>query len=76
MFTPTRDRLQGIIEKFRDITGVPNICGAIDGTHIPLSTRLDARITTISIDFFNRKKFHSKQFVIQIRYFGMCTLDN
>jgi hypothetical protein len=57
--TPTGDRLQDIIEKFRDITGVPNICGAIDGTHIPLLTRPDAHITPISADFFNCKKFHS-----------------
>ena len=37
--TSQGDRLQNVIESFRDITGSPNIAGAIDGTHIPLSTR-------------------------------------
>ena len=35
--TPHGDRLQNIIESFRDITGLPNIAGAIDGTHISLT---------------------------------------
>ena len=38
--TPSGDRLQSIIESFRDISGLPNIAGAIDGTHIPLTYRL------------------------------------
>ena len=35
--TPHSDRLYNIIEGFRDLTGLPNIAGAIDGTHIPLA---------------------------------------
>ena len=37
--TPHGDCLQSIIESFRDIIGLPNIIGAIDGTHIPLTYR-------------------------------------
>lgn len=56
---PTGDRLQDIIDMFRDVTGLPNICGSIDGTHIPLTRRPSSSITPWSSDFFNRKKFHS-----------------
>ena len=37
IYTPHGDRLQSIIESFRNLTGLPNIVGAIDGTHIPLT---------------------------------------
>ena len=37
--TPTRDRLLDIMKRFRNSMGLPNICGAIDGTHIPLARR-------------------------------------
>jgi len=57
--TPDGDRLQRIIESFRDITGLPNIAGVIDGTHIPLTSRPSRRHTPMPQDFFNRKKFHS-----------------
>lgn len=67
--TPTGDRLQNIIENFRDITGLPNIAGAIDGTHIPLTCRSSRRYTPMPSDFFNRKKFHS--IVLQ----GVCDAD-
>ena len=57
--TPTKDRLYDIMERFRNSTGLPNICGAIDGTHIPLARRLSSDLTSMASDFFNRKKFHS-----------------
>ena len=38
---------------------MPNIVGAIDGTHIPLTCRPSLRHTPMPQDFFNRKKFHS-----------------
>jgi hypothetical protein len=57
--TPSSDRLQSIIEKFEEITGSPNIAGAIDGTHIPLSARPSRRYTPMSQDFYNRKHSHS-----------------
>ena len=57
--TPHGDRLQSIIEIFRDIIGLPNIAGAIDGTHIPLTLQPSKRYTPMPQDFFNRKRFHS-----------------
>ena len=57
--TPTGDRLQGIIEKFRDTTGLPNIAGAIDGTHIPLTCKPSRWFTPMPSDFYNRKRFHN-----------------
>jgi hypothetical protein len=38
---------------------LPNICGAIDGTPVPLADRPNRRVTLVTSDFFNRKKFHS-----------------
>jgi hypothetical protein len=38
---------------------LPNICGAIDGTHIPLADHPNRRVTLAASDFFNKKKFHS-----------------
>jgi hypothetical protein len=35
-----------------------NICGAIDGTHIPLASFPNKRVTLAASDFFNRKKIH------------------
>ena len=35
--TPHGNRLQSIIESFRDISGLSNMVGAIDGTHIPVT---------------------------------------
>ena len=57
--TPSGNRFQSIIEKFMDITGLPNIAGAIDGTHIPLSARPSRRYTPMPQDFYNRLHFHS-----------------
>jgi hypothetical protein len=56
---PIGARLEGIIGEFREITRLPNICGAIDGTHIPLADHPNWRVTLVHGDFFNRKKFHS-----------------
>jgi hypothetical protein len=47
------------ITEFHEITGLPNICRTIDGTHIPLADRPNWRVTLTQGDFFNRKKFHS-----------------
>ena len=46
ILTPTRDRLESILEKIRDITGLPNIARAIEGTHIPLTCRPSRRYTS------------------------------
>jgi hypothetical protein len=37
--THTWNRLLNIIEWFRDIIGLQQICGVIDGMHIPLSAK-------------------------------------
>lgn len=36
MSIPSGARLASTIAKFEDMTDIPNICGAIDGTHIKL----------------------------------------
>ena len=56
---PRGHRLVDTIRKFRDITSLPNVVGAIDGTHILLSSRPQRDLTPMPSDFFNRKKFHS-----------------
>ena len=65
---PSGDHLQGIINDFEELTGLLNICGAIDGIHIPLVECPSKRITLAESDFYNRKKFHS--IVLQ----GVCDL--
>lgn len=57
--TPTGQRLRSITEKFRDITGMQNMVGCIDGCHIPLYEKPDRRKTPAAADFWNRKSFHS-----------------
>jgi hypothetical protein len=51
--------LKDIIARFKDLIGILNICGAIDGIHIPLVDFPNKKVTLIVGDFFNRKKFHS-----------------
>ncbi len=51
--------MKDIIVRFENLTGTPNICEAIDGTHIPLANLIRKKITLATSDFFNRKKFHS-----------------
>jgi hypothetical protein len=48
-----------IINRFHDLTGLPNICGAINSTHIPFTSFSNKRVALTTSDFFNRKKFHS-----------------
>ena len=67
--TPTRDRLHNIIERFKNSTRLPNICGAIDRIHIPLARRSRSDFIPMASDFFNRKKFLSV--VLQ----GICDMD-
>ena len=56
---PTGHRVTDTIRKFREKTGLPNVVGAIDGTHIHLSSKHARGLTPMPCDFFNRKKFHS-----------------
>ena len=56
---PRGHRILDTIRKFRDLTGLPNVMGAIDSTHNPLSTRPQRELTPMPCDFFNRKKIHN-----------------
>ena len=57
--TPTRQRLRSNTEKFRDITGMENMVGCIDGCHFPLFEKPNRRKTSSAVDFWNHKSFHS-----------------
>ena len=59
IYTPVGDRLHDIMERFRNSMRLPNICGAIDGIHIPLARRPRSDLTSMVSDFFNMKKFHN-----------------
>jgi len=59
IYTPTRVRLQDIMERFRNSTRLPNICGAIDRTYILFSCRPNSHLMPMVVDFFNQKKFHN-----------------
>ncbi len=61
--------LKDIIARFENLTCVPNICGVIDGIHIPLADLPSKKITLAIGEFFNRKKFHS--IVLQV----VCDVD-
>ena len=56
---PTGHRLTDTIRKFREKTNLPNVVGAIDGTHIPLSSKPARGLTPMLCDFFNNFLFHS-----------------
>jgi hypothetical protein len=76
---PTRRRLTDIIRQFRDITGLPNVVGATDGTHIHLSYKPHRVLTPMHCDFFNKKKIHSVllQAVCDSElFFGMFVQNN
>jgi len=61
--------LKDIIVHFENLIGIPNICGTIDGIHIPLVDLPNKKITLVIGDFFNRKKFHN--IVLQV----VCDVD-
>ena len=76
---PSGDLLQAIIEDFRDIRGLSNICGAIDGTHIPLVDRHNKGSLFQQVIFSIGKNFivfFCRVFVMQTKYFEMYVLDN
>jgi hypothetical protein len=50
--SPSSDRLEKVIDYFHDLIGLFNICGAIDGTHIPLASFPNKRVTLATSDFF------------------------
>ena len=69
--TPTGDRLYDIMERFRNFTGLPNICGAIDGTHIPLVRRRCNDLTPMASIGRSSIVLFCMGSVTWIEYFGM-----
>ena len=59
IYAPTRHRVTHIIRMFCEQTGLPNMVGAIDGTHIPLASKSQRGLTPMPCDFFQMKKFHN-----------------
>ena len=51
---PCRNRLMAVIQKFEQQQGIPQVGGAIDGTHIPIKAPSDH-----PDEYYNRKSFHS-----------------
>ena len=62
---PTGEELKEIIEGFESTWGFPQVVGAIDGSHIPIT-----RPVHNQADYYNRKGFHSIiiQAVVDYRY--------
>jgi hypothetical protein len=57
---PSGARLDRIITGYVQSCGLPNVCGSIDGSHIPLQRRPDKHQTPVVADFWcRRKKFSS-----------------
>ncbi len=55
--TLTCERFRFVIKKFKYIIGIQQICGVVDGTHVPLSSyRPNMRITIAASDYYNRKQ--------------------
>ncbi|MCO5596048.1 hypothetical protein L7F22_050105 [Adiantum nelumboides] len=51
---PSSTRMLQMAEEFQEIRGIPNVIGAIDGSHIPIIAPMEN-----AVDYFNRKGFHS-----------------
>jgi hypothetical protein len=45
-----------LINRFHDLIGLPNICGAMDGIHISFTSFPNKKVTFATSEFFNRKK--------------------
>jgi hypothetical protein len=44
-----------MIQEFHELESLPNICGSIDETHIPLAKKVTPKLN----GFLNRKKIHN-----------------
>jgi hypothetical protein len=62
---PSGTRLLEVISEFKELTGLDNMCGAIDGSHIKLRAQPDRRYTPA--DYWCRHHIHS------ILLQGVCT---
>lgn len=56
---PDRNEQRVIAGEFRDQRGLPGIVGALDGSHLRLSSALGG-----NNDYYNRKQFPSVQFQV------------
>jgi len=65
---PVGDPFLNIIEQFHDIIGLQQICGVIDGTHIPLNVKPNKQITSFTTYFYNRNHFHNIMFQVACDY--------
>jgi hypothetical protein len=52
-------RLLRIMDGFFHACGLPNVCGTIDWSHIPLSQKLDKWVTTTPINYNCRRKSYN-----------------
>ncbi len=71
--------MKDIITRFQNLTSTPNICGAIDGTHIPLVDLPSKRVTLVVGDFSTGKNsivLWCKLCVMQTKSFGTFVLGN
>jgi hypothetical protein len=66
---PSSKSFKDIIVRFENFTNILNICGVIDGIHIPLPDFPSKKVKLIMKTFFNRKKFHN--IVLQV----VCDVD-
>ncbi|GLJ14703.1 hypothetical protein SUGI_0238360 [Cryptomeria japonica] len=64
---PTEERIQRLSSDFESITGIPNICGAIGGTHIKL--QLKPRNSYRPADYLSTHGFYS------VLLQGVCDAD-
>jgi hypothetical protein len=72
---PRGHRLMNIIHNFRDLICLSNVIGAIDGTHIPLSTRPQRGLIPMPCDFLIGIFFivyYCKQCAMQRVFFFKC----
>ena len=53
---PTEEEIAVIKRDFYDLSGLPGILGAIDGTHVPICSPSPPHVEAA---FVNRKQFHS-----------------
>jgi len=67
---PSSARLDRIIAGYVESCGLPNVCGSIDGSHIPLQRKPDKRQTAVVADFWCRRKSFSSV-VLQ----AVCDMD-
>jgi hypothetical protein len=52
---PSRNQSRLMIQEFHELESLPNICGSIDETHIPLAKKVTPKLN----GFLNRKKIHN-----------------